>query len=117
MISLTEVRASKFITCFKNRIPSWDDQTVHSIAFILTSISEDDISAFKYTEKGVILDHSVDKYESDICINYVEKIKSVPANVIVEASKKLWRYYGGESVEFNQEERNLLKVLGVPKFQ
>ncbi|MCY0861190.1 MAG: hypothetical protein OWQ52_02055 [Metallosphaera prunae] len=116
MISITDVRASKYFNCFKEHL-SLDDHTLHSLAFILTSRDEDDLTVFKYTEHGVILDKDVGDYHGDICLNYLEVVTRYRPETIIEAGKKLWKLYSGYKVEFHEDEKRLLRDLGISKIQ
>ncbi|MCG3109961.1 hypothetical protein L3N51_02258 [Metallosphaera sp. J1] len=56
-------------------------------------------------------------YRGDICVKYLEVVSRYSPRTIVEAGKKLWRFYSGYSVEFSEEEKKLLNDLGISKLQ
>ncbi|WP_369610190.1 hypothetical protein [Sulfurisphaera javensis] len=117
MISLEKLQANGYINCFKHNLPNFNDLTIQSLSFVLVSKESDDISMFEYTEEGIkFTEYLNPRIDGNECAKYLDVIKKYNENVIVETAKKLWLHYMGHKVTFTQEEKELLRGLGISEF-
>lgn len=110
MISLERWKASSYINCLKKYFN--DEVTVSSMAFLLVAKDNEKLDLFKPDTKGVIYIGDLEDIEDD-CHEWVKLFSVYNAEVINETALKLWRYYAGEQIKFNEKEKELLDSLGI----
>ena len=109
MLSVVRYEASSIIKCLEEK--GYDRKTAHSLAFlILLSTDETDFSDFRPMKDGVMFMDYV-----DVRCNNGRNLPEAnyPPEKIRELALKVWDKIVGYNVEFTDEEREVLKKLGV----
>jgi hypothetical protein len=110
MLSIERMRISSYINCLSDHFK--DGKLVESMAFLIASTKGETLEFFAPNGDHVGYFDKVEDVKGE-CEEYVKLFQSYDGKTVKGTAVKLWYYYANERVSFTDEEKKLLRELGI----
>jgi len=110
LTSICRYRISSLVNCLMKYFN--DRELSDSLTFLILASEGEDLEFFS-PGKGYVAYYGKLENVEGKCDKYIGLMSSYNRKTILDTSIKLWNYYIGKSVIFNEKEKGLLSELGI----